>query len=106
MSKDPNYRLTFGAPKGWVQLPVPDSNKVLQRDKVLEAWAADQARAMLGRDSDEDVVGQRAAELTRLTVSSRGRHAMYGLAFYPPGAAGLLASLDVKRVVPDRTYPE
>jgi hypothetical protein len=43
-------------------------------------WAADQARAMLGRDSDKDRVRERAAELTRLTVGSRGRHAMYGLA--------------------------
>jgi hypothetical protein len=106
MSKDPGYRLTFGFPKGWVQLPVLDSDKVLERDKALEAWAAGQARAMLGRDSDEERVRQRAAELTRLTVGSRGRHAMYGLAFYPPGAAGLLAILDAKRVVPDRTHPE
>jgi hypothetical protein len=106
MTKDPSYRLTFGFPKGWVQLPVLDSNKVLERDKALEAWAADQARAMLGHDSDKDGARQRAAELTRLTVGSRGRGSMYGLAFYPPGAAGLLAILDVKRVVPDRTYPE
>lgn len=106
MSKDPSYRLTFGFPKGWVQLPVLNSNKVLQRDKALEAWAADQARAMLGPDSDKDRVRQRAAELTRLTIGSRGRHAMYGLAFYPSGAAGLLATLDVKRVMPDHTHPE
>ncbi len=106
MSKDPGYRLTFSFPKGWVQLPVLDSDKVLERDKALEAWAVGQAQAMLGPDCDKERVGQRAAELTRLTVGSRGRHAMYGLAFYPPGAAGLLAILDAKRVVPDRAHPE
>ena len=106
MNQDPSYRLTFGFPKDWVQLPVLNSNKVLERDKALEAWAADQAQVMLGRDSDKDRVRQRAAELTRLTVGSRGRHAMYGLAFYPADAVGLLAILDVKRVVPDRTHPE
>jgi hypothetical protein len=79
---------------------------VLARDKALESWAGQHARTILGQDAPEDRVQQRADELVRLTVGSRARHAMYGLAFYPPGTPGLVAILDAKRVVPDREFPE
>jgi hypothetical protein len=102
----PSYRLSFSYPQGWLQLPVLDNAKAWERDKALESWAEQHARTMLGQRASGDTVRQRAAELVRLTVGSRGRQAMYGLAFYPPGAPGLLAILDAKRVVPDREFPE
>lgn len=62
---------------------------------------------MLGPSADARQLHERAAELTRLTIGSRARHALYGLAFYPPNASGLIAILDAKRTVPDRkVYPE
>jgi hypothetical protein len=107
MSTRPGYELGFSFPPGWTQLPVLEGRKVLERDKDLEAWSAENARAMLGPGAPAGQVRQRAAELTRLTIGSRARHALYGLAFYPAGASGLVAILDAKRVVPDRKkYPE
>jgi hypothetical protein len=107
MSTRPSYKLAFSFPQGWIQLPVLDGRKVLERDKDLEKWSAEKARKMLGPDADAGQLQQRAAELTRLTIGSRARHALYGLAFYPPGASGLVAILDAKRVVPDREkYPQ
>jgi len=107
MSTKPSYRLTFSFPPGWIQLPVLDGRKILERDKDLETWSAEKAHKMLGPGADARQLQQRAAELTRLTIGSRARHALYGLAFYPPRASGLVAILDATRVVPDRKkYPE
>jgi hypothetical protein len=107
MSARPSYKLAFSFPPGWTQLPVLDGRKVLERDKDLETWSAGKAREMLGPGPGLGQLQQRAAELTRLTIGSRARHALYGLAFYPPSASGLVAILDAKRVVPDRKkYPE
>jgi hypothetical protein len=106
MSKQPGFNIKFSYPKGWIQMPVTNSKKILERDKDLEKWAAEKTRAILGPDASPDMLEQRAGELTRLTKGSRARKAWYGLAFYPAGAPAFIALLDVKRLTPDRQYPE
>jgi hypothetical protein len=105
MSKQPDFNIEFSYPKGWVQMPT-DSKKILERDRDLEKWAAETARAILGPDASPDMLEQRAGELTQLTKGSRARKAWYGLAFYPVGAPAFISLLDIKRVTPDRQYPE
>jgi hypothetical protein len=107
MSKDPGYELTYSVPQRWVQLPVQENRKTLRHDKKVEAWSIQLARAMLGADAPAEQLTQRATELAKLTYKARARVAMDGLALYPPRMHGLVAILDIKRVVPDRrTYPE
>ena len=106
MSKDPGYEFTFSVPQGWVKLPVLANRKALRHDKKAEAWSLEQARAMLGAGAAPEQVAQRADQLTKLTYGARARGSMDGLALYPPSLPGLIAILDVQRLVPDRTYPE
>jgi hypothetical protein len=106
MSTKRKYELDFSVPQGWIQLPVLDDRKAFRHDKKVETWSMEKARAMLGPDASPAGVTHRASELAKLTYGSRARGAMYGLALYPTSSAGLIAILDVQRLVPDRTYPE
>jgi hypothetical protein len=106
MSKETDFDIRFSYPEGWVQLPVTDSGEVPERDKELERWAADTARATLGQDAPAHIVQERASELASLAMGSRARQAWYGFAYFPAGAPGLVALLDVLRLVPDPDYPE
>jgi hypothetical protein len=106
MSKKPNYELDFSVPPGWVQLPVLENRRALRGDRKVAAWAAGQAQAMLGANAVPEEVAPRAAELANLTYEARARGAMNGFALYPPRRRGLVGILDVKRLVPDRVYPE
>lgn len=106
MSKNPGYSLDYSVPPGWVQLPVRENRKTLRHDRKVETWSRERARAMLGASATADHLTQRATELAKLTYEARARGAMDGLALYPPRIDGLVAILDVKRAVPDRTYPE
>ena len=106
MNKETDFDIKFSYPEGWVQLPVTGSGEAPERDNELERWAADTARATLGPDAPADMVQERAAELASLTMGSRARQAWYGLAYFPAGAPGLVALLDVLRLVPDPDYPE
>jgi hypothetical protein len=105
VSKQSDFRITFSRPEGWVQLPVTNSEK-LERDRELEAWAADKAGSTLDSDASPQQVAQRAQELIELTYSCRARRDWYGLAYYPPKLPGLIAVLDVKPYKPGRKYPE
>ena len=106
MSKETDFDIKFSYPEGWVQLPVTGSGEVPEHGIELEQWAADTARATLGPDAPPDLVQERATELAGLTMGSRARQAWYGLAYFPAGAPGLVALLDVLRLVPDPDYPE
>jgi hypothetical protein len=106
MSKDPGYELAFSVPPRWVRMPVLDNRKVLRHDRKVTAWSRQQAQAILGDGAPPGQLEQRATELAGLTYEARARGAMYGLALYAPPPDGLAAILDVKRLVPDRTYPE
>jgi hypothetical protein len=106
MSKDSGYKFKFSVPKGWVQLPVLDNRKAVQRDRKLDAWSAQQARKMLNEHAPEEQLTLLTRQLTSLTYGARARGAMYGLALYPPTVSHLVAILDVKRLVPDRQYSE
>jgi len=106
MSKETDFDIRFSYPAGWVQLPVTAGGEVPEPDNDLEQWAADTARATLGPDAPAGTVQERASELASLTMGSRARQAWYGLAYFPAGAPGLVALLDVLRLVPDPDYPE
>jgi hypothetical protein len=106
MSKETDFDIEFSYPVGWVQLPVTGSGDGPERGSELEQWAADTARASLGPDAPADLVQERATELASLTMGSRARQAWYGLAYFPPGAPGPVALLDVLRLLPDPDYPE
>jgi hypothetical protein len=106
MSKETDFDIKFSYPEGWLQLPVTASGDEPESGKDLEQWAADTARATLGPDAPADLVQERATELASLTLGSRARQAWYGLAYFPAGAPGLVALLDVLRLVPDPDYPE
>lgn len=105
MSTNPGYDITFGFPAGWVQLPVTNSTKV-KHDKELERWAAGKAPLTLAGSASPEQVAQRVRDLVELTVGCRLRKDWYGLLFYPRGATGLVAALDIERYVPSRTYPQ
>jgi hypothetical protein len=105
MSTKRSYGIDFSFPPGWVQLPVLDNRKAVQRDRKLDAWSAQQARKMLNEPPEEQLT-LLTRQLTSLTYGARARGAMYGLALYPPTVSHLVAILDVKRLVPDRQYPE
>ncbi|MBV9794663.1 MAG: hypothetical protein JO016_12065 [Actinobacteria bacterium] len=108
MSKKPSYEFTFSIQRGWVRLPVRDNPGKFARDRKVEAWAAGQARSMLGDSAEPERLNERAQQLTRATYGARARDALHGLVFYTePDAPGPLAFLDVLRLVPDQqVYPE
>jgi len=106
MSRKQSYDLDFSFPPGWVQLPVLENKRELRHDKKLQAWARTRAQEMLGSDALPEPAERRAEELVSLTFEARARQATYALAFYPEPAAGLVALLDAKHLVPDRTSPE
>jgi hypothetical protein len=106
MSKNPDYEFDYSVPPRWIRLPVLDNRTVLRHDRKVIAWSEQQARAILGPDASPADLKQRATELAELTYEARARGAMNGLALYAPPPDGLAAILDVKRLVPDRTYPE
>lgn len=106
MSKTAGYELAFSVPPRWVRMPVMDNRNVVRHDRKVKAWSQQQAEVMLGTGTPPAQLEQRATELARLTYEARARGAMYGLALYAPPPDGLAAILDVKRVVPDRTYPQ
>ncbi len=106
MSKVTDFDIKFSYPEGWVQLPVTGGGEGPEHGNELEQWAEDTARATLGPGAPPDLVQERVTELATLTLGSRARQAWYGLAFFPPGAPGLVALLDVLRLVPDPDYPE
>ena len=106
MSKKAGYELDFSFPPGWIQLPVLDNKKAFSNDKNVEAWSVKQAQAMLGTGATQERLEHRARELATVTYGARARNAMYGLAFYTPSSPGPVALLDVKRLIPDRTYPD
>ncbi len=103
MSRRSDINVDLAYPPGWVQLPVGMSKK-LERDKELDEWAVGTAQEMLpGAPGDE--LSERARQLTHLTVSCRARKDRTGLAFYPPSADSLVATLDIKSYGPDRQNP-
>jgi hypothetical protein len=103
MTSRPTISMAY--PPGWVQLPVAASVKI-EHDADLEMWAKDKAAELLVPDGMPDTIAQRARELTQLTITCRARKDRYGFAFYPPGAGGLAAILDVEVLTPSRKHKQ
>lgn len=97
MSKSSDWKLAMQYPKGWIQLPMNGKDSPM-------AWAERAARENLGPEAPATTVAAKASHLVALTEAAREREDWYGLALFPPAAAGVIALLDIKAYVPDRRH--